>query len=308
MRIRAKGLTALLLGSLLAVGATAAPQAGATTTTRGLEIGVPAYVHPNEPMLLDVQAAQPAPSIVILNPNNGLDPFNASWQAQADGLRARTTAAGEHTKVLGYVHTAWATRDKAAVLNDVRNYLVTADGKLHVDGIFFDTSSRNCGANNVERDYYLDLRQQVQAIVHSIDPAAQELVVNNPGTAVQDCFLEPGKRTADTFVTFEGTYDNYVNHYLGGNVFNLTAGYYSGAGFDPDGTSYWHLIHATPDAAAMQTALGTAFARGAGYAYATNDVEDNPWDASPAWGFSAETACAPGACTSPTRRATCSRS
>ncbi|MFD7642579.1 spherulation-specific family 4 protein [Kitasatospora sp. NPDC059795] len=297
MRIRANGLTALLLGSLLAVGATAAPQAVATTTpttaeSRGLEIGVPAYVAPDDQMMLDVQAAQPAASIVILNPNSGLAPFGPAWQARADALRARTTATGEHTKVIGYVHTAWATRDKAEILKDVRNYLVTPDGKLHVDGIFFDTSSRNCGANNVERDFYLDLRQQVQAIVHSIDPAAQELVVNNPGTAVQDCFLEPGKRTADTFVTFEGTYDNYINHYLGGNVFNLTVGYYPGEGFDPDGTSYWHLIHATPDAAAMKTALGSAFTRGAGYAYATNDVEDNPWDTTPAWGFSAQTSYA----------------
>ncbi|WP_404869742.1 spherulation-specific family 4 protein [Kitasatospora griseola] len=299
MRIRAKGLTALLLGSLLAVGATAAPQAGASTTpatattaTRGLEIGVPAYTFPNYPMMLDVQAAQPAPSVVVLNPNNGEDPFDAGWQARADALRARTTATGEHTKVLGYVHTEATKRDRAAVLKDVRNYLVTADGKLHVDGIFFDTSSRNCGVNNVERDFYLDLRQQVQGIIHSIDPAAQELVVDNPGTAVQDCFLEPGKRTADTFVTFEGTYDAYTNSYLGGNVFNLTVGYYPGAGFDPNGTSYWHLIHAVPNATAMKTALSTAFTRGAGYAYATDDVLDNPWDATPAWGFGAETSYA----------------
>jgi len=297
MRIRAKGLTALLLGSLLAVGATAAPQAGATTpaattASRGLEIGVPAYVYPNQQMLLDVQAAQPAASIVILNPNNGDNPFDADWQARADALRARTTATGEHTRVLGYVHTERATRDKDAVLASVRNYLVTGDGKLHVDGIFFDTTSRECGDNNAARDYYLDLRQQVQAIVHSIDPTAQELVVDNPGTAVQDCFLEPGKRTADTFVTFEGTYDAYTNAYLGGNVFNLTAGYYPGANFDPSGTAYWHLIHAVPNATAMRTALSSAFTRGAGYAYATDDVLDNPWDATPSWGFGAETSYA----------------
>ncbi|MFI9788216.1 spherulation-specific family 4 protein [Kitasatospora sp. NPDC051984] len=299
MRIRAKGLTALLLGSLLAVGATAAPQAGAGTTpaattasTRGLEIGIPAYSFPDYPMLLNVQATTPAPSVVILNPGSGEAPFAADWQARADALRAKTTPTGEHTKVIGYVHTEATGRDRDAVLKDVRNYLVTPDGKLHVDGIFFDTSSRNCGVNNVERDFYLDLRHQVQALVHSIDPTVQELVVNNPGTAVQDCFLEPGKRTADTFVTFEGTYDNYINNYLGGNVFNLTAGYYPGAGFDPDGTSYWHLIHATPNATAMKTALSTAFTRGAGYAYATDDVEPNPWDATPAWGFGAETSYA----------------
>ncbi|MFJ1752714.1 spherulation-specific family 4 protein [Kitasatospora sp. NPDC088134] len=294
MRTRAKGLTALLLGALLATAAPAATAttAAATTPVRGLEIGVPAYVYPNQQMLLDVQAAQPAPSIVILNPNNGDNPFDASWQARADALRARTTATGEHTRVLGYVHTERGTRDRDAVLASVRNYLVTTDGKLHVDGIFFDTTSRDCGPDNAQRDYYLDLRRQVQALVHSIDPAAQELVVNNPGTAVADCFLEAGKRTADTFVTFEGSYAAYTGSWLGGNVFNLTAGYYSGAAFDPSGTGYWHLVHAVPDATAMRTALSTAFTRGAGYAYATDDVLPNPWDASPSWGFGAETAYA----------------
>ncbi|MGW4698457.1 spherulation-specific family 4 protein [Kitasatospora cineracea] len=291
MRTRAKGFAALLLGSMLTVTVTA-PGASAAST-RGLEIAVPAYVYPNDPMLTAAQSAQPAPSIVILNPGNGDVPFDSSWQARADSLRGQTSATGGKTKVLGYVHTENATRDVNAVLASIRNYLVTSDGKLHVDGIFFDTTSRDCGPNNVNRDYYLNLRQQVQSLVYSINPNVQELVVDNPGTAVADCFLEPGKRTADTFVTYENTYANYTGGgWLGGNVFNLTAGYYSGATFDPNGTSFWHLIHAVPNTTAMHTTLDTAFARGAGYAYATDDVLPNPWDATPNWGFGPETSYA----------------
>ncbi|GAA3045516.1 hypothetical protein GCM10020229_65930 [Kitasatospora albolonga] len=35
-------------------------------------------------------------------------------------------------------------------------------------------------------------------------------MIDNPGTAIADCYLEPGHRTADTFVTYEGTYAGYT--------------------------------------------------------------------------------------------------
>ncbi|MER8188053.1 spherulation-specific family 4 protein [Kitasatospora sp. NPDC094015] len=267
--------------------------AAAATGTRGLEIAVPAYVHPGDAMLTDAQSATPAPSIVILNPNSGYDPFDAPWQARADALRATAVAGGGHTKVLGYVDTARGARPLADVETTVDNYLATADHKLHVDGIFFDQSGRDCGTDNALRDYYAALRAYVQERVHALDHRAEDLVVDNPGTAVADCYLEPGHRTADTFVTFEGTYASYTGAgWLGGNVFNYTVGYYSGASLDPSGTAFWHLVHATPDATAMRTVLDTAFDRGAGYAYATDDVLDNPWDATPGWGFGAETSYA----------------
>ncbi|WP_354639419.1 spherulation-specific family 4 protein [Kitasatospora camelliae] len=293
MRKGMKALLAVTASAVLLAGAGvgAVGTASAAESTRGLEIGVPAYVWPGEPMVAELETAQPAASIVILNPGNGDTPFDAPWQAQADRLRARTTAAGSHTKVLGYVHTERATRSMDAVKASVDNYLKTADGRLHVDGIFFDTVSRDCGTNNADRDYYAALRQYVQQRVAALDPSAEELVVDNPGTAIADCFLEPGHRTADTFVTFEGTYAQYTGGgWLGGNVFNYTAGYYSGASFDPSGTAFWHLVHGVPGAAEMRTSLDTAFTRGAGYAYATDDLlEPNPWNAAPTWGYSAET-------------------
>ncbi|MFJ1702479.1 spherulation-specific family 4 protein [Kitasatospora sp. NPDC088346] len=289
MRTVTKGLSALLIGAALAVG-TGTSGAAAATGTRGLEIAVPAYVHPGEAMLTGIQATHPAPSIVILNPNNGYAPFDAAWQAQADSLRTATTATGGHTKVIGYVDTNRTLRPIADVKATVDNYLRTGDHKLHVDGIFFDQSGRDCGTDNVTRDYYAELRAYVQNAVYALDPQAEELVVDNPGTAVADCYLEPGHRTADTFVTFEGSYAAYTGGgWLGGNVFNYNVGYYSGAALDPSGTAFWHLVHAAPNAEASTTALDTAFTRGAGYAYVTDDVMDNPWDAAPSWGFQSET-------------------
>ncbi|GAA1250952.1 hypothetical protein GCM10009665_47050 [Kitasatospora nipponensis] len=291
MRTLTKGLPVLLIGAALAA-AVAGSGSAAVGAGRGLEIAVPAYVLPGDPMLTTLQGTAPAPSIVVLNPDSGYAAFDTGWQAQADALRTATAAGGGRTRVLGYVDTARGTRSLADVEATVDNYLRTADHRLHVDGIFFDQTGRDCGEADVTRDYYAALRGYVQESVYAISPHTKELVADNPGTAVADCYLEPGHRTADTFVTFEGSADAYANGWLGGNVFNDTAGYYSGATFDPSGTSFWHLVYATPDTAGMRTVLDTAYARGAGYVYATDDVVGTPWDAAPSWGFAAQTAYA----------------
>ncbi|MCX5307679.1 spherulation-specific family 4 protein [Streptomyces sp. NBC_00160] len=266
------------------------PPTPRTPGVRGLEIGVPAYVWANDPMLTDLTAAAPAPSVVVLNPGNGDSPFDGPWRARADALRARTTSTGEKTRVLGYVHTDHGNRDIAEAKASVDNYLRTPDGRLHVDGIFFDVVSRDCGPADATRDYYAELRRYVQDAMDAVDPAAPDLVVNNPGTAIADCYLEPGHRTADVFVTFEDTYAAYTGAgWLGGNVFDSLSGYRTGTELDPSGTAFWHLVHDVPDPAAMRATLRTAFDRGAGYAYATSTVMPNPWNAGPTWKYRAQT-------------------
>ncbi|PWK69338.1 spherulation-specific family 4 protein [Streptomyces sp. CG 926] len=302
-----KALYAALVTALLAVSAPAiiaaardtppraapAPDPPPTPRTpgvRGLDIGVPAYVWADDPMLTDLTATAPAPSVVVLNPGNGDSPFDGRWRSRADALRARTTATGEKTRVLGYVHTDHGNRDIAAAKASVDNYLRPPDGRLHVDGIFFDVVSRDCGPANVTRDYYAELRRYVQERMDAIDPTAADLVVNNPGTAIADCYLEPGHRTADIFVTFEDTYAAYTGAgWLGGNVFDHSSGYRSGTELDPSGTAFWHLVHDVPDPEAMRATLRTAFDRGAGYAYATSTVMPNPWNAGPTWKYRTQT-------------------
>ncbi|MGE7384068.1 spherulation-specific family 4 protein [Streptomyces sp. NPDC004126] len=262
---------------------------------RGLEIGVPAYVRAGDPMLTALTATTPAASVVVLNPGNGDAPFDGPWRARADALRAGTTATGEKTKVLGYVHTDHGNRDLAAVKASVDNYLGPAgqdDGRLHVDGIFFDVVSRDCGPGNATRDHYAALRRYVQDAMHAVDPDVDDLVVNNPGTAIADCYLEPGHRTADVFVTYEDTYAAYSTGGWQGNVFDARGGYRPGTELDPSGTAFWHLVHEVPGGAAMRSALRTAFDRGAGYAYATSAAMPNPWNTSPSWKYRPQTAYA----------------
>lgn len=138
-------------------------------------------------------------------------PFDTPWRDRADALRGGTTSTGERTRVLGYVHTDHGNRDIAAVKASVDNYLKTPDGRLHVDGIFFDVVSRDCGPDNATRDHYAELRRYVRETMDAVDPTAPDLVVNNPGTAIADCYLEPGRRTADVFVTYEDTYAAYTS-------------------------------------------------------------------------------------------------
>ncbi|MBZ9594367.1 spherulation-specific family 4 protein [Streptomyces erythrochromogenes] len=244
-------------------------------------------------MLTDLTATGPAPSVVVLNPGNGDAPFSAPWRSRADALRARTTSTGERTKVLGYVHTDHGNRDPAAVKASVDNYLRTPDGRLHVDGIFFDVVSRDCGPANATRDHYAELRRYVQDTMNAVDPTVPDLVVNNPGTAIADCYLDTGRRTADVFVTYEDTYAAYTGAgWLGGNVFDHDSGYRPGTELDPSGTAFWHLVHDVPDAEAMRATLRTSFDRGAGYAYATDTVMPNPWNAGPTWKYTSQTAYA----------------
>lgn len=294
-------VTVLLAAPAPAVTASArdAPPAAAHSSAprmpgvRGLEIGVPAYVWADDPMLTDLTETGPAASVVVLNPGNGDSPFDAPWRARADALRGRTTATGEKTRVLGYVHTDHGNRAAAAVKASVDNYLKTPDGRLHVDGTFFDVVSRDCGPANATRDHYAQLRRYVQDTMNAADPAVPGLVVNNPGTAIADCYLEPGRRTADVFVTYEDTYAAYTGGgWPGGNVFDHLSGYRAGGELDPSGTAFWHLVHDVPDAEAMRATLRTAFDRGAGYAYATSAIMPNPWNVGPTWTFRTQTAYA----------------
>lgn len=252
----------------------------------GIRVGVPAYVPPGDPLEVDLLRADPPAALVIVNADNGDAPFDPTWQAQADRLRAHGS------RVIGYVHTDYAKRPVADVEASADDYLRTADGRPHVDGIFFDTTTTDCGSAaglTDYRDYYLALRDYVRATMRSVR-GPHPLVVDNPGLPVADCYLAPGTRTADTFVTFEGDAGAY-GAWAGGNVVDAN-GFRPGAEYGP--TSFWHLVFGVPDEAAGRAIITTARARGAGYVYATDVADPNQWSVPPSWGYGAETAYARG--------------
>ena len=223
-----------------------------------LRLGVPAYVFPGQPPLLTLQTMSPAPGIVILNPGNGAAPFDASWQSQAKRLRAKGVT------VLGYVHTDEGTRSLADTEGSIRNYLRPAVGSRQVSGIFLDEMSDSCTAES----FYA----QLYGYIRGLDLSA--FVAANPGTAVNTCFLQPGHKVANTFVTFEHDATTYESQFQG-NVISQNGAYSLGKQYPA--ATFWHLIYSA-SASQMRQIIALAQSRHAGYAYATDGSLPNPWD------------------------------
>ncbi|MFC5473605.1 spherulation-specific family 4 protein [Paraherbaspirillum soli] len=258
---------------------------------RGIEVAVPAYVYPGDPFLNDLKdpvKTPVPPSVVIMNIGNG-DADESILDADADALRQRIAANGEHVKVIGYVYTTRAGRKKPEIIKSIDRYLAPRNGSVHFDGIFFDEVPRECGptAGSLEwRDKLREMREYVWTKI----PKGSDLVVNNIGTAVFDCYLEPGHETADTFITFEDTAEHYFANassvgwaygWLGGNV--VSGGQYV-LGTQYNSSRFWHLVYGVNNSN-WAAVTNTAFARYAGYVDATDDMYTNgllnPWDQKP---------------------------
>ena len=243
----------LALFGWAALGAQTSPAAART-----LLLGVPAYVYPGQPALASLQGMSPAPGIVILNPGNGDAPFTRSWQAQASRLRARGTT------VLGYVHTDAASRSLADAEISIRNYLRPATGTNQVSGIFLDEMANTCSA----LPYYARL----YAYIRGLDGSA--FVAANPGVPVSACFLHPGDKVADTFVTFEHDAATYQDSFQG-NVVNANGTYSLGTKYPA--STFWHLVYSA-GGPQLGGVISLARRRHAGYVYVTDGSLPNPWD------------------------------
>ncbi|MDP9425298.1 MAG: spherulation-specific family 4 protein, partial [Actinomycetota bacterium] len=97
-------------------------------------IAVPSYFEPG-PEWTQMQNDYPTVELAIVNPSSG--PGEIANPAFAREVR-QTQAAG--LTVLGYVHTGYGERSKAAVEKDVEKYY----SWYGVDGIFFDEASTDC--------------------------------------------------------------------------------------------------------------------------------------------------------------------
>lgn len=277
-----------LIGGVAAMLASVALPASA----RGIEVGLPAYVYPNDPYLtvLEDPVKTPVPpSVVIVNIANG-DADESILDHDADLLRARTAANGGPVKVIGYVHTDNGLRAPDAINASVDRYLTVRNGSVHYDGIFFDMVPNLCGpsANSTE---WRDKLRAARNYVTSKLPGAQSFVVNNIGTAVPDCYLQAGNDTADVFITFEDTAAHYLVDasangwqygWVGGNV--ITNGQFaSGTQYGP---RFWHLVYNAGNAD-WATVVNKAFERYAAYVDATDAYMVgqylNPWTAIPSY-------------------------
>jgi len=239
---------------------------GSELTTRPnrskLQILIPLYIYPD----LDtdhslwkavVDAQSKVEITAIINPHNGplrdtLDPRYRDYQKGIQALR------NAKVRILGYVSTNYAKREKHKIQEDIDTYTRHYD----IDGIFFDEA-----ANSAQ---YKDFYAQLAAYIRT--QTKLKSVVLNPGVPTAPVYVDTQRSIADTVVTFEQTYAHWIK--ASGPpawVYTLTA------------SRFALLVHTAPDISAMKRAIDLGTIRHYEYVYITNDMGANPWDTLPSY-------------------------
>jgi hypothetical protein len=273
------GVLGVALLSAVAVGVWHRPPAQ--------QLGVPAYWSPatasGREMFQQLARTVPPGGVVVVNGSRSAPqtPYDPAW---AGAFRSLATAG---VLPLGYVDTgylgvdfgtgpnftrpdsagagrntldAWTTQIEGDI--DAWYALYGSDG---LDGIFLDRTAAVCGPH----DLYVGRYRQIADYVRRRHPGAH--VVMNPGRSIDACY----NGAANTFVTFEGPYRDYLARTATG--WEATA----------DSGKFWHLIYDAPDEASMAHAISLSKERNAGYVYVTaapapSEGNGHRWDIIPA--------------------------
>ncbi len=241
--------------------------ASAHTAVVTQKMAIPAYFYATSPYWTQLQndvlskVPEGTVGIAIMNPSSGPGP-----RQNTDYVNTVNETKAKETKVYGYVYTSYGARRPSAVKSDIDKYY----NWYNVDGIFFDEAEyRDCN----DDAYYENLWKHVKTKSAAVGKGGD--VVLNPGTQTKECYAD----SADIIVNFEDTYEAYA-------MKDSTGAY----GYDKTepawihkypSNKFWHLVHSTPDAAAMKDAVSLGKQRGAYYMYVTPDVLSNPWDTLP---------------------------
>lgn len=241
---------------------------------KGMQVAIASYIHPlDNPGAWDrlIGAPNDAVPVLVANVVNGPDiTVNEDWKRIID----RTAASGKI--MLGYVRTGYlgvseqqfTTRLGSHELSDwIAQILGDVDSwyRLYGDsmgGIFFDEGWNDCGPDNMYADVYKLINRYTKT--KHANGNKVPMTVLNPGATMPQCFEE----TMDTLMTFESSYDHYVNDYVSN-------------GWTPSNPSkIWHIIYDVPEDKVPEVAAMAA-ERGAGLVEITNGVLPNPYNTMP---------------------------
>ncbi|RAL15201.1 uncharacterized protein BO97DRAFT_463072 [Aspergillus homomorphus CBS 101889] len=243
---------------------------GGPSAYQGQQIAVASYISPlSDPAAWDrlIKYDVTKMSILVANVVNGPDSaVDTNWQ----DVIQRASDAGK--TVLGYVRTGYLgvsaqkfqTRLGSGDLADWAAQVeedVDTWYKLYGDsigGIFFDEGWPECGDNNE----YVDFYKYVNAYTKRTHPGAYTVL--NPGSPMASCFED----TMDTLLTFELSYDSYINSYTPNDW------------IPKDPRKLWHVVYNVSKSLISQV-VKLANERGAGFLQLTNDLMPNPYDTLP---------------------------
>lgn len=242
--------------------------------SEGQQIAVPSYIHPKDnptawKQLIHYDKSKL--SILVANIVNGPDTtINQDWSY------AIRNASMAGKKVLGYVRTGYLGQN-------AQNF-TTLDGSHEMEswvqqiqkdvdtwyfqygesigGIFFDEGMHECGPDNA----YADIYTRINNYTKRKYPTA--FTALNPGLAVPRCY----ESTMDTLMTYENSYDTYINKYVPNN---WTAN-------DPH--KIWHVVYNVPQNE-VKRVTDLACERGAGLVQVTDGVLPNPYNTLPKDGY-----------------------
>jgi Spherulation-specific family 4 len=225
-------------------------------------VAVAAYFYPGPYWTQMNQAG--AGAIAVMNPNSG-----PGSGPDSNYVSAVQSAEAAGVTVVGYVYTNYATRSLGTVESEVDNYYHW----YPVQGIFFDEASINCA----DEPYYAQLNSYVKA------KGGIARTILNPGTATSQCYVP----AADTLLTWEGTYSDYVNSY---SAPSWVTGY--------PASHFWHIVFSTPSTSSLANAVQLSQSRNAGYVFVTSAGLPNPYSQLPSY-WSTELSDIAGGTTTP---------
>ncbi|RAL10681.1 spherulation-specific family 4 protein [Aspergillus homomorphus CBS 101889] len=192
----------------------------------------PLYIYPTNsstwsPLYKEITERPDLNFTVIINPSSG--PGNTTYPNEAYSTEVERLASYANVRRVGYVRTAYATRNISSVLADVSTYAGWANqsAQLAMDGIFFDEAPYDYAADKVE---YMNT---ISAVVkNSTGLQGERLVIHNPGTIPDGRY---DSNTTDVTVVFESSYNDY--HTQKGKLNALAS--------DRSGFSY--MLHSVPE-------------------------------------------------------------
>jgi hypothetical protein len=222
------------------------------------DLFIPAYFSSNSAYWSSAaNAAQQGKGAITVtatfNPGNG--PGTAIDQNYVTDISNMHANGG---KVLGYIHTSYASRPLVDVYADITKYA----SWYEIDGFFIDEMTADQKAEHV--NYYQSLYTYIKQINNG-----KYTAVGNPGTIPAEVYARTP--LADKIVVFEGTAKSY-------------------AGFSPapwqsnyGPATFINLIY-NAKSNQMQTAFSASGRNGknvVGTLYVTSDNLPNPWDTLP---------------------------
>jgi hypothetical protein len=222
---------------------------------------VPAYFRPTwTPNYWEMLAstASKVQTTAILNPSSG--PGATKDQAYADAAAKLRMAGGN---VIGYVDTAYATRDKMAVLSDIAKYKEW----YGVGGVFFDQMTDD--VENVT--YYANLYNYIKATYANFH------VVGNAGKNTVEQYIS--LPAVDTVVVFEGSYKSFTQYAPREWMRNRDKKHFAYLVYEAPRAQQTCIL--CPTSESMIAVADNAIKNSIGYVYVTDDSGSNPWDTLP---------------------------